>query len=59
MQLMVEQKRKQIAESLMQFWGVHSPVRRSRHQENGKKRAAGRDRNHDDKQLWINQKLRE
>ena len=34
MQSMVEQKWKQLADSLMQFCGVHNSVRRSQHQEN-------------------------
>ena len=31
---------------MMQFWGLHNPVMRSRHQENGRKFDAGRDKDH-------------
>ena len=37
---------KATGELMMRFWRLHSPVMRSRHQENGRKFDAGRDKNH-------------
>ena len=46
MQSTVEQKSKQLAELLMQLGGLHSPVMKSRHQEDCREFDAGRDRDH-------------
>ena len=59
MQSLLEQKRKQLADSLMQFLGFAQSNSEVTTPRELKEFEAGHDMNHDDKQLRINQKLRE